>query len=306
MHDRNYRLKVIAAFAVVYVVWGSTYLAIRIGVHDMRPGLLAGIRFIIAGLVIIGLSRGLGQTLPRLRADWFLILLMALLMIVIGNGVVTWAEQWVESNQAALLIASSAFWTAWFGTFGKRGHKLTTRAKLGLLSGFVGVAFILAPEAGYNPRYFWAQMAILISPIAWSAGTIFSRSRDIATAPLMMAGWQMFAGGVALLAIGIAAGELKSVSWSVAGVGALVYLTVFGSCLAYATYIWLINHTTPDKLATIAYVNPAVATLLGWWLLDETLGRPQFLGMLIIIISVFVVAGAPRSSPKETQAVARS
>lgn len=294
MSERLYKVQVAAAFAIVYIVWGSTYLGIRIGVHDMRPGLLAGIRFTIAGLVIIALARALGQRMPWRRSDWFLVALMGLLMIVIGNGVVTWAEQWVESNQAALLIASSAFWTAWFGTFGRSGHQLSLRAKLGLLSGFIGVALILTPEGGYSTRYFRAQLAILLSPIAWSFGTIYSRSRDVAVAPLMMAGWQMLGGGLVLLALGIAAGELETVTWSRRGIGALVYLTVFGSCLAYVTFIWLINQTTPDKLATIAYVNPAIATVLGWWWLDEALAGTQFVGMLIIILSVFVVTGAPK------------
>ncbi len=283
-----------AAFAVVYVVWGSTYLAIRIGVHDMRPGLLAGIRFIVAGLITVGLAVGFGHRLPRRRGDWALIAIMAMLMIVVGNGVVTWAEQWVESNQAALLIASSAFWTAWFGTFGRKGHPLSARVKVGLLTGFAGVALILMPEGGYDAQYFWAQASILLAPVAWSAGTIYSRSRDIETSPLMMAGWQMLAGGAVMLAMGIAAGELQTVRLTPAGLGALAYLTVFGSCLAYVTFIWLIDHTTPDKLATIAYVNPAIATLLGWWLLDETLAGPQFAGMLVIIASVFVVTGARR------------
>jgi len=296
--ERSSKLQIIAAFAVVYVVWGSTYLAIRIGVHDMRPGLLAGIRFVIAGLVITGLAIGLGQRMPRVRADWVLIMLMALLMIVIGNGVVTWAEQWVESNQAALLIASSAFWTAWFGTFGPRGHRLTTRAKLGLIAGFIGVALMLMPEGNYNAQYFWAQLAILISPVAWSAGTIVSRSHDLSTEPLMMAGWQMFLGGVVLTIIGVAAGELGQVSLSLKGLGALTYLTIFGSCLAYATFIWLIRHTTPDKLATIAYVNPAIATILGWWVLGEALSGMQFFGMLVIISSVFIVTGTSRRASR--------
>jgi drug/metabolite transporter (DMT)-like permease len=295
LNERSLKIGVIAAFVVVYVVWGSTYLAIRIGVHDMRPGLLAGIRFVMAGMLIVGAAAALGQKMPRQRADWLLICLMALLMIVVGNGVVTWAEQWVESNQAALLIASSAFWTAWFGTFGPRGHQLTARVKLGLLTGFVGVIFILLPEGGYDPQHFWAQMAILASPIAWAGGTIYSRSRDVDTSPVMLAGWQMLVGGIALTAIGIASGELQTVSLTTAGIGALAYLTIFGSCLAYVTYIWLIGHTTPDKLATIAYVNPAIATLLGWWLLDEVLAGPQFVGMLIIIVSVFIVTGKTRA-----------
>ena len=189
-----------------------------------------------------------------------------------------------------------------WGTFGPRGHKLTTRVKLGLLTGFVGVIFILMPEDGYNAQYFWAQLAILMSPIAWAAGTIYSRSWDVDTKPVMLAGWQMLLGGVILTAIGISSGELATVSITAAGIGALVYLTIFGSCLAYVTYVWLIGQTTPDKLATIAYVNPAIATILGWWLLDEVLAGPQFIGMLIIIVSVFIVTLKSRTLPVRTRA----
>ncbi|MBT8144791.1 MAG: EamA family transporter [Gammaproteobacteria bacterium] len=285
------KLQLIAAFAVVYLVWGSTYLGIRIAVQDLPPGLLAGVRFIAAGLIILVVALLLGQRWPRRRDEWGLILLMGFMMIFVGNGFVTWAEQWVESNQAALLIASSAFWTAWFGTFGRKGHALTTRVKLGLVTGFVGVAFILAPQGGFDLQYFWAQMAILVAPITWSAASMYSRSKDLTTPPMMMAAWQMLAGGVMLLVAGLLAGETSRVQFTLPALLALAYLTVFGSCLAYATYIWLINKTTPDRLATIAYVNPAVATVLGWWILDEVLGPLQFLGMLIILVSVIVVTG---------------
>ena len=284
----------LAAFVVVYFVWGSTYLGIRIGVRDIPPGLLAGVRFIIAGLLIWGLAASLGQRMPRRRGEWGLIGLMAVMMIVVGNGFVTWAEQWVESNQAALLIASGAFWTAWFGTFGRRGHALTTRAKTGLITGFIGVAMILAPRGGFDLQYFWAQMAILVAPIAWSAASMYSRSLDHHTPPMMMAAWQMLVGGVILTLAGLFAGEARQVAFTWSGIGAFAYLTLFGSCLAYVTYIWLIDHTTPDRLATIAYVNPAIATVLGWWLLGEELGPIQFVGMLIILTSVIVVTGTPR------------
>lgn len=288
------KLQLVAAFIVVYVVWGSTYLGIRIGVRDIPPGLLAGVRFILAGLLILGLALALGQRPPRRRDEWGLVALMAVLMIFVGNGFVTWAEQWVESNQAALLIASGAFWTAWFGTFGPRGHALTARAKLGLVAGFIGVAMILAPQGGFDLQYFWAQLAILIAPIAWSGASMYSRSRDHETPPMMLAAWQMLVGGLLLTIYGVVAGEVGQTNLTWSGIAALAYLTIFGSCLAYVTYIWLIGNTTPDRLATIAYVNPAIATVLGWWLLGEALGPLQFAGMLIILTSVVVVTGTPR------------
>lgn len=275
---------------MVYLVWGSTYLGIRIAVRDLPPGLLAGVRFILAGLIILALALALRQKVPRRRDEWSLIVLMGFMMIFVGNGFVTWAEQWVESNQAALLIASSAFWTAWFGTFGRKGHALTNRVKAGLVTGFIGVALMMAPRGGFDLQYFWAQMAILVAPITWSAASMYSRSKDLSTPPLMMAGWQMLAGGIMLSVAGLSSGELARVQLTTPGLLALAYLTLFGSCLAYVTYIWLINRTTPDRLATIAYINPAVAVVLGWWLLDEALGPLQFVGMLIILLSVIVVS----------------
>lgn len=283
-------LRVLAAFAIVYLVWGSTFLAIRIAVHDVPPGLLAGIRFIIAGLALGITAIVLGQPLPRSPRAWWVILVMAVTLVVFGNGFVTWGEQWVPSNQAALLVASSALWTAWFGTFGRSGTPMSRGGWAGLLIGFLGVVLMVWPDEATTSAEFWALTAILLSAISWSAGMIYGRSAGIDVRPLMLAAMQMFLGGVLLTLWGVAAGETGRVTWSVAGVGGLLYLTVFGSCLAYATYIWLIHQTTPARLATIAYVNPAVATMLGWWLLDEALDGLQIAGMVIIILGVAMVA----------------
>lgn len=283
-------VRVLAAFAIVYLVWGSTFLAIRIAVHDVPPGLLAGIRFIIAGLALGVVALILGQPLPRSPRAWWVILVMAVTLVVFGNGFVTWGEQWVASNQAALLVASSALWTAWFGTFGRSGTPMSRGGWAGLLIGFLGVVLMVWPDEATTPEQFWALTAILLSAISWSAGMIYGRSAGIEVRPLMLAAMQMLLGGVLLTLWGLAAGEAERVSWSVAGVGGLLYLTIFGSCLAYATYIWLIHQTTPARLATIAYVNPAVATALGWWLLDEALNRVQMAGMVVIILGVAMVA----------------
>lgn len=286
-------IQMTAAFAVVYLVWGSTYLGIRIAVQDIPPGLLAGVRFTAAGLLLAGVALIRGDRLPRDWSAWRVILVMGLALVVAGNGFVTWAEQWVASNQAALIIASSAFWIAWFGTFGPRGTPLTGGVKLGLIIGFTGVVLLIWPEMR-GDGLLVPMAAILVSALAWCGGTIYGRNANLDIAPLMFAGCQMLVGGLVLSAWGLLAGEAGRVMWTATGIGGLLYLTLFGSCLAYGTYIWLIHHTTPARLGTIAYVNPAVATFLGWWILDERLVGIQFLGMLVILAGVVIVARAGR------------
>jgi len=292
------RLALISAFAIVYIVWGSTYLAIRIAVQDLPPGMLAGIRFILAGLVLGTLALARGQSLPRSRGEWGTTAILAIAFIVLGNGVVTWAEQWVPSNQAALIIASSALFTAWFGTFGRRGVSLSRATKIGLFAGLFGTALMVWPEgsAGEVPggELLWPKAAIVLSTLAWSWGVMHSRNATISMKPLMFAACQMLIGGGLLTLIGIANGELARWTWTVAGIGGLLYLTVFGSCIAYATYMWLINQTTPARLGTVAYVNPAIATLLGWWILDESLSGLQLGGMAVILASVAWVTVSAR------------
>jgi len=293
------RFVLIAAFAIVYVVWGSTYLAIGIAVQDLPPGLLAGVRFIMAGLVLGALALSRGQPLPRSAADWRTAATLAVAFIVLGNGVVTWAQQWVPSNQAALIIASSALFTAWFGTFGRRGVPLSRATKIGLFAGLCGTALLVWPmdPAGMAPDagLLWPKAAIVMSTLAWSWGVMHSRNAIVTMKPLMFVACQMLVGGSILTAIGIADGQLAEWSWTLAGIGGLLYLTVFGSCIAYATYMWLINQTSPARIGTIAYVNPAIATALGWWLLDESLSPVQLGGTAIILASVAWVTISARA-----------
>jgi drug/metabolite transporter (DMT)-like permease len=299
MDNTPTRLALITAFAVVYVVWGSTYLAIRIAVQELPPGLLAGVRFIIAGLALGALALARGQSPPRSPGEWRIVATCAVAFIVLGNGVVTWAEQWVPSNQAALIIASSALFTAWFGTFGRRGVALSAATKIGLFAGLVGTGLMVWPEGAASDApggdLLWPKAAIVLSTLAWSWGVMYSRNATVAMKPLMFAACQMLVGGGVLTLIGIANGELARWTWTLAGIGGLLYLTVFGSCIAYATYMWLINHTTPARLGTVAYVNPAIATLLGWWVLDESLSSIQLGGMAVILASVAWVTISARA-----------
>ncbi len=278
------------AFAIVYLVWGSTYLVIRIAVHDIPPGLLAGIRFVIAGVILGALALARGERLPASAREWQAVAVMSVAMIVIGNGAVHWAEQFVPSNLTALIISSSALWTAWFGTFGPRAVPLNTGSRIGLAIGMIGVLLLVWPQGEIAATRIWALGAIVLSSLAWSAGAIYGRGLRLELPPLIFAAMQMLVGGGVLWVIGLSAGQMERVAWTGTGIAGMLYLTVFGSCVAYATYVWLIRHATPARLSTIAYVNPVVAAFLGWLVLDESLDPLQITGTVIILLGVILVA----------------
>ncbi|MGH8400292.1 MAG: EamA family transporter [Gammaproteobacteria bacterium] len=287
--DARQRLRLIAAFAVVYVVWGSTYFAIRIGVKDLPAALLAGFRFTLAGSVLLAWTTLRGSLPPWRSRDWIPAMVMGTLMMVCANGFTTWAENWVPSNQAALISVSSALWIAWFGTFGRRGHALSVRARIGLVLGFMGAILMFVPGHGFSFEHLGAQLTILVATVCWAAGAMYGRSLDLKTPPLVFAGMQMLFGGVVLVTVGLLSGEAVYWEWTLRGIGAMLYLAAFGSCLAFSTYVWLLRQTTPDKLSTVAYVNPVIAVILGWVGLGETLDPAQMVGMVVLLSGVVLI-----------------
>lgn len=296
MHDRSWRLKVASAFAIVYVVWGSTYLAIRVGVAELPPALFAGARFLAAGALLLGYARWSGQAWPTGAREWRTIAIVAVLLLVTANGLVVWGEQWVASNQAALIVATTALWIAGLGALGPRGEPLSRRAVAGLAIGLAGVVVLLDPPTAYGRDLFLGQLAILAASVSWASGSIYARQVRPRTPPLMSAAWQSLIAGVILIALGLLHGEAPRWQWTLASAVALAYLIVFGSCLAYAAYVWLLHEVTPAALGTYAYVNPAVAVVLGWWLLGEHLDARQLLGMAVILAGVVLVSTArPRA-----------
>lgn len=281
-------------FGTVYLVWGSTYLAIRIGVHDMPAVLFAGVRFLMAAPIMLAYAYWRGARLPTARSDWWVIIATALMMLVGANGLVTWSEQWVESNQAALIVATSALWMAWFGTWGSQGEKLNRWTVIGLLLGFAGVAVLVGSGLLLQSAPVLAYFALLLSPLLWAAGSIYSRRRPVSCAPLMTAALQMLVTGMVMTTLGLALGDAAHWQWTFNGTAALLYLALLGSCVAYGAYFWLVHQVTPSQLGTYAYVNPAVAVLLGWLILDEQLTATQVFGTLIILMSVILVTLASR------------
>jgi len=287
---RAWRLKVIAAFAAVYIVWGSTYLAIRVGVATLPPALFAGARFHAAGLLLAAYAHLIGQHIPRHRREWKTITVAAVFLLVGANGLVVWGEQWVPSNQAALIAATVALWLAGLGALGPQGESFSRRRLTGLLVGFAGVAVLLWPVDGFVLEHFSAQVAILLAALSWAAGSIYMKRRKPSTPPLMAAAMQSLVAGVLLGVIGFAAGEAGRWTWEGNALLALLYLTVFGSCLAYAAYVWLLHEVSPTALGTYAYVSPVVAVVLGGWLLGESLNGVQMTGMLVVLLGVLLVS----------------
>ncbi len=291
-----HRTKVLLAFVIVYIVWGSTYLGIRVAVEAIPPALCAGLRFDIAGTLILVYALARGHRLPSTLRDWLSAVFTGSMMLIGGNGLVTYSEQWVPSNQAALIVATSALWIAWFGTFGAKGEKLRPLTIAGLLLGFAGVAVLVGGGISARMAPVLAYLALLLAPITWAVGSVYARRNPVANTPLVTAALQMLTAGIVMTIMGLATGEQSQIRWEPRAFIALAYLIVFGSCVAYAAYVWLVHEVTPALLGTYAYVNPAVAVLLGWLMLDETLTQTQVIGTLIILLSVVMVTLASTSS----------
>ena len=278
-----------AALGAVYVIWGSTYLAIRFAVETLPPFLMAGVRFTVAGLILYGWRRAIGFGRPTGR-EWRAAVIVGGLMLLGGNGGVVWAEQWIESGTAALIVASVPFWMVlmdWLRPGGKRPRAMVWA---GIVVGFAGVLLLIGSPGG-GTEHVVAALVILVASIAWAAGSIYSRTAPL-PAPLLATGMQMLAGGVLLLLAGVLAGEVGRVdpsAFSTRSVLALIYLIAFGSLLGYSAYVWLLRVTQPALASTYAYVNPVVAVILGWLLAGERMNTRIMVAAGVIVGGVALI-----------------
>jgi len=274
------------ALASVYLVWGSTYLAIRVGLEGYPPFLMGSLRFLAASAVFYGLLRWRGHAAPT-RAQWKNAAVMGLFMLVMGNGLVNFAEQTVSSGLAAIAVASMPLWAALFGVM-KRQHP--SRGEwLGLAVGFVGVIWLnIGSEMRASPG---GMLALLAAPIAWAWGSVWSRGRDL-PAPFMSTAAQMVCGGVAMGLLGLALGERITQVPPLEATLAVGYLAAFGSIVAFSAYVWLLQNVRPALATSYAYVNPPIAVLLGALLLDERFGVHAIGAMAVILGGVLIIARA--------------
>ena len=291
--------RIVLAFLTLYLVWGSTYLAIRIGVQHLPPLLFAGVRWLIAGTALLMYARIRGEAWPRAGREWRIMAVVGPLLIVGGNGLVVFGERWVESGLAALIVATTALWIAGLGSLGRQGEAVGTQAGLGLSIGFAGVILLMWPTTTTPKLHLLGEFLIALAAFLWAFGTIYARRAQPRTPVVMATAIQSLLGGGILTVMGVAAGEIGAWRWQFDGLAALAYLTVFGT-LGFFAYLWLMHHTTPAKLGTYAYVNPAIAVMLGGLLLDERLSGRQWIGTAVILAGVALVTTA-RSQP-QTQA----
>jgi len=293
----RHRAKLIVCFVTVYLVWGSTYLVASIGVHALPPLLFGGIRFVCAGILLGLTTLALGNRFRLDAAEWRHMIIVALGNVVIANGATNVAMQHVASNQTAILNASAALWIALLATRGRRAHALDRRTLIGLVVGFAGTVLIIWPEGGSIANDFGYQLLILVAVFAWSASTVYIRNAHSKLDVLTFTAVQMTVGGLMLVLAGLVTGETAQWHWSKPGLIAMAYLTILSSCLAYTAFAWLAKNTTPAMVGTYSYVNPAIAAVLGWWVLGEKLGVNQLAGMAVMFAGVALVSW-PQKGPK--------
>jgi drug/metabolite transporter (DMT)-like permease len=288
----NQHLRTALAFAAVYLIWGSTYLAIRVGVRSIPPFLMSGCRFVGAGSMLYVLLR-LRGTPPPSRGEWARAAIAGVLMLTTGNGLVTWAERRVPSNLAALIVAAVPLYMALLDWARPGGTAPARRVLVGIGIGAGGMALLVSGGRESSGEISVIGIgAILVSGLAWSAGSLYARYGRMHAHPVMAAAQQMLAGGAAMLAIASVRGEPAAVAQ--AGVTtesalALAYLTLFGSLVAFSAFGWLVKATSTAGLSTVAYVNPVVAVILGWAVLDEHLGTRALMGASLILAAVIAM-----------------
>ena len=305
----NAKWKTILAFAIIYLVWGSTFLAIRIGVSEVPPFLLAAIRFVVAGLALYGWMIARGERSPSGR-QWASAFLLAFLIFVLDYGLLFWAEQRVPSGLAAVMMATIPSFMALSEIIILRTQKLTLRLALALLIGIGGVAVLVSRtlNLGGEPIDRAGAMALIVAAMSWSIASAITRKLPLPPSKVMSSGAQMLAGGVLLTLVSVTLGEFRNFHpWAVSRGGwlALLYLIVAGSIIAFTAYVWLIHHESPTKVGTYAYVNPVVAVLLGYFLGGEALGLRTVLGTSCVLISVLVITTTPAKKAAAAVAVPR-
>lgn len=285
-------LLVVLAFLAVYTIWGSTYLGIRFAIETMPPFLMAGVRFLVAGLLLYGFTRWRGMESP-VRIHWRSAAIVGGLMLFGGNGMVTWSEQYIASGLAAVLVATVPMWIVTIDAFRKHlypGHQVVG----GLLLGFGGVVFLMGPAnvVGDTDISLIGVAGVLVAALLWASGSLYSREAPLPSAPLVAISMEMICGGLWLMLVSVITGDAMKFdanAVSTSSLVALVYLIFFGSIIGFTAYIWLLKNVEPARAATYAYVNPVIAVLLGWTLGNEALTMPIILATIMIVGAVVLI-----------------
>src|ERR1700675_3757651 len=295
--QRQSRSAVILAFGLVYFFWGSTYLAIDIAVERIPPALMCGIRFLIAGVFMLAFCGLRGRNIRFNRRQLGQMATVGVLLLMGGNLTLSYAEKYVASGLAALIVAVTPLWFLVLDTLLLGDHHVSLRGKAGLGLGVAGLAVLLWPDltttTSFGRVQLWASISLLGGSFSWALGSVLAKKwKSPEVDPFSATAWQMIAAGVANFLAAFALGDLSRVVWTTRGVSAMLYLVVFGSWVGYTAYIWLLNHVPTSKVSTYAYVNPVVAVFLGWLVLHERVSGYILAGSTIVVASVALVTSA--------------
>jgi drug/metabolite transporter (DMT)-like permease len=288
---------VLVAFAAVYVVWGSTYLAIRVGLESFPPFVLAGLRHVTAGLVLYPFVRRQAGVRPT-AANWRAAAVTGFLLLFIGNGGVSWAEKVVPSGITALLVATVSLWLVIVDWLRPGGVRPVPRVVIGLLMGLAGMVLLVGPShLGGSERVDPRGAAVLVfASFAWACGSLYSKHGGMPSSPMLGVAMQSFSGGVILLLAAVITGEFHAFHFAAISLRswfALGYLIVFGSGIGFSAYIYILHKSTPARVGTYAFVNPVVALFLGWLIAGEAITLRTFLAAAVILTAVILVITAP-------------
>lgn len=293
------RGRALIAYLLVCVFWGSTYLAIRIGVRDLPPLLFAGVRFLIAGALLALIVFATGDRLPRRFRDWRIQGITGVLLLLSGNAVLVWAEQFVESGPASVFLAAVPLWVAFFDAVVPGGATIFTwRVGVGFGLGFLGSALL----AGISPGQLLSidlkgPVALTLASASWALGTVYSKRNKTDTTPFASSAMQMLVGGALIVALGFLLGEGPSWRFETRSMAALVYLILFGSIVGYTAFAYALRHGSPTVVGTYAYVNPVVAVILGALILHEAITIRTVAAMVLILGAVLMIQLGSKGAP---------
>jgi drug/metabolite transporter (DMT)-like permease len=290
--------RLIFAFGLVYVVWGSTYLAIRIAIETLPSFLMAGTRFTVAGLILFAFARR-NEKVKIQAVHWRSAFIVGALLLAGGNGGVVWAEHWVPSGITALIIATVPLWTVFLEIVWNKNNKIDFRTLSGIFLGFAGLWYLIRPAENASNIYLPGALVLLTAALSWSIGSIYARRAPLPKTDLLPTAMEMIGGGSILLMLGTFSGEWLQVrpeAFSLRSVMALLFLIVFGALVGFTAYKYILKHTSPTLSATYAYVNPVIAVFLGWFVLGEPLSPRLFTGAAIILAGVFLITIGSRKN----------
>jgi len=291
----SFRLQVIIAFGLVYVLWGSTYLGIRVAVEHLPPLMMGGLRFIVAGALMLAIRAAQGNSITVTRRDLLRLTVIGVLLLTLGNVGLGWAETIVPTGMAALLIAITPLWFLLLETLSSRGERISARGLAGIALGAAGVVVLIWPDLAhghFTARSLIGAPLLLASSFSWACGSVLAKRWHIQQDPYTASGWEMLMAGLINGALSLCVGDLHRTVWARSSMLAIVYLVFAGSLIGFTAYVWLLKNVPTAKVATYAYVNPIVAVFLGWLILHERLTGTMLAGAVVIIAGVVLVTGA--------------